>query len=190
MIKHKHKFSLIINSSPLYKFTSKQLKTLYNLSAIYDLMFLNPSREDYCLMMNRKIAEFVRENDIQFDETDWFQKFLNTLMRLFAVGKLKTELLNTFEEPKEEPKEKAITTEETNNSQETEEMPTDEPITITHTDLTYSTPRQIQQTDKPTVWIYTLCYNEIRILPFVIDYWETYADRVIVYDNGSTDGSV
>ena len=31
MIKHKHKFSLIINSSPLYKFTSKQLKTLYNL---------------------------------------------------------------------------------------------------------------------------------------------------------------
>ena len=116
MIKHKHKFSLIINSSSLYKFTSKQLKTLYNLSAIYDLMFLNPSREDYCLMMNRKISEFVCENEIQFDESAWFQNFLNTLMRLFAVGKLKTELLNTpsetSEEPKEEPKEEPITTEE------------------------------------------------------------------------------
>ena len=69
-------------------------------------------------------------------------------------------------------------------------MFTNEPLTITQTDLTYSTPRQIQQTNKPTVWIYTLCYNEIRILPFVINYWETYADRVVVYDNGSNDGSV
>ena len=69
-------------------------------------------------------------------------------------------------------------------------MFTKEPLTLTQTDLTCSTSRQIQQTDKPTVWIYTLCYNEIRILPFVIDYWETYADRVIVYDNGSNDGSV
>ena len=116
MIKHKHKFSLVINSSPLYKFTSKQLKTLYNLSAIYDLMFLNQNHEDYCLMMNEKISEFVRENEIQFDESAWFQNFLNTLMRLFAVGKLKTELLNTpsetSEEPKEEPKKEPITTEE------------------------------------------------------------------------------
>ena len=79
-------------------------------------MFLNQYHEDYCLMMNRKISEFVRENDIQFDESAWFQNFLNTLMRLFAVGKLKTELLNTpsetSEEPKEEPKEEPITTEE------------------------------------------------------------------------------
>ena len=112
MIKHKHKFSLIINSSPLYKFTSKQLKTLYNLSAIYNLMFLNQNHEDYCLMLNRKISEFVRENDIQFDESAWFQNFLNTLMRLFAVGKLKTELLNTPSETSEEPKEEPITIEE------------------------------------------------------------------------------
>lgn len=79
-------------------------------------MFLNQSHEDYCLMMNRKIPNFVRENEIQFDESDWFQKFLNTLMRLFAVGKLKTELLYTpseaFEEPKEELEEEPVTIEE------------------------------------------------------------------------------
>lgn len=190
MIKHQHNFSLIINSSPLYKFTSKQLKTLYNLSAIYDLMFLNPSREDYCLMMNGKISEFVRENDIQFDESDWFQKFLNTLMRLFAVGKLKTELLYTPSKTSEESKEEPITTEESEKIKETKEMFTNEPSTLTWADIADSSPRQIQQTEKPTVWVYTLCYNEIRILPFVIDYWETYADRVIVYDNGSNDGSV
>ena len=39
------------------------------------------------------------------------------------------------------------------------------------------------------IWIYTICYNEMRILPWVIDYWEQYADHVVVYDNMSTDGS-
>lgn len=38
-------------------------------------------------------------------------------------------------------------------------------------------------------WI-TLCYNEIDILPFVSQYWERMADKVVVYDNGSTDGSI
>ena len=40
-----------------------------------------------------------------------------------------------------------------------------------------------------TCWI-TLCYNEIDILPFVSKYWERIADKVVVYDNGSTDGSI
>lgn len=38
-------------------------------------------------------------------------------------------------------------------------------------------------------WI-TLCKNEIDILPFVKQYWERIADKVVVYDNGSTDGSI
>lgn len=38
-------------------------------------------------------------------------------------------------------------------------------------------------------WI-VLCFNEIDILPFVRQYWERIADKVIVYDNGSTDGSL
>ncbi len=38
-------------------------------------------------------------------------------------------------------------------------------------------------------WI-TLCKDEIDILPFVSQYWERMADKVVVYDNGSTDGSL
>lgn len=41
-----------------------------------------------------------------------------------------------------------------------------------------------------TVHVYTFCYNEMDILPFVVDYWKTYADHVYVFDNGSTDGSI
>lgn len=39
------------------------------------------------------------------------------------------------------------------------------------------------------VW-YTLCYNEIMILPYMVDYWSKIARKVIVYDDNSTDGSV
>lgn len=38
-------------------------------------------------------------------------------------------------------------------------------------------------------WI-TLCYNEMDILPFVQQYWERVNADVVVYDNGSTDGSI
>lgn len=38
--------------------------------------------------------------------------------------------------------------------------------------------------------LYTLCWNEIDILPFVIDYWKRFVNKAYVYDNGSTDGSV
>ena len=40
-----------------------------------------------------------------------------------------------------------------------------------------------------TVWI-TLCFNEMDILPFVKKYWERIVCDVVVYDNGSTDGSI
>lgn len=38
--------------------------------------------------------------------------------------------------------------------------------------------------------LYTLCWNEIDILPFVVDYWKRFVTQAYVYDNGSTDGSV
>lgn len=38
-------------------------------------------------------------------------------------------------------------------------------------------------------WV-TLCKNEIDIIPFCADYWKRIADKVIVYDNGSIDGSI
>lgn len=40
------------------------------------------------------------------------------------------------------------------------------------------------------VEVYTFCWNEMAILPFVAPYWRRYATKVTVYDNGSTDGSV
>ena len=41
------------------------------------------------------------------------------------------------------------------------------------------------------IHLYTLCWNEIDILPFVIDYWKRLSiTKAIVYDNGSTDGSI
>lgn len=39
------------------------------------------------------------------------------------------------------------------------------------------------------IHLYTCCYNEIKILPFVINYWKHMVDQVFVYDNYSTDGS-
>lgn len=38
-------------------------------------------------------------------------------------------------------------------------------------------------------WV-TLCFNEMDILPFVKQYWERIGCDVVVYDNGSTDGSI
>ena len=39
------------------------------------------------------------------------------------------------------------------------------------------------------IW-YVLCWNEMPILPFMIDYWKMIAKKVIVIDNNSTDGTL
>lgn len=39
------------------------------------------------------------------------------------------------------------------------------------------------------IW-YVLCWNEMPILPFMVDYWKLIARKVILYDNNSTDGSI
>ena len=40
------------------------------------------------------------------------------------------------------------------------------------------------------IHLYTLCWNEMAILPFVVDYWKAMGvEKVVVFDNGSTDGS-
>jgi len=40
------------------------------------------------------------------------------------------------------------------------------------------------------LWVYMLCYNEEQLLPFTLEYYSQYADRIFVYDNMSTDSSV
>ena len=42
----------------------------------------------------------------------------------------------------------------------------------------------------PIVHYYALCWNEERILPFVLDYYGRFCQRLTFYDNGSTDDSL
>ena len=37
--------------------------------------------------------------------------------------------------------------------------------------------------------VFTICYNEMYIAPFVVDYWKKYADHVYVLDDSSNDGT-
>ena len=43
---------------------------------------------------------------------------------------------------------------------------------------------------KYKIHVYVVCWNEIDIAPFVVDYWKQYAQKVVVFDNGSTDGTI
>ena len=43
---------------------------------------------------------------------------------------------------------------------------------------------------KQSIDIYVLCWNEMQIAPFIVDYWKKVARHVYVFDNGSTDGSI
>ncbi len=40
------------------------------------------------------------------------------------------------------------------------------------------------------IHLYTLCWNEERILPFFLDHYRDKVDRILVYDNGSKDRSL
>lgn len=42
----------------------------------------------------------------------------------------------------------------------------------------------------PRVHIYAVCWNERRILPYFLRHYEAFAERIVVYDDGSNDGSI
>ena len=44
-------------------------------------------------------------------------------------------------------------------------------------------------TSRPTVHVYSLCWNEFRLLPHYFSHYESDAERFIIQDDGSTDGS-
>lgn len=44
--------------------------------------------------------------------------------------------------------------------------------------------------NKPIVHVYTLCYNEERMLPYFLRHYLSFADKVVIFDNHSTDSSV
>lgn len=39
-------------------------------------------------------------------------------------------------------------------------------------------------------WLFMLCYNEELILPFILDYYSQFAERIFIWDNMSTDSSL
>lgn len=41
----------------------------------------------------------------------------------------------------------------------------------------------------PIIHVYVVCKNEVEFIPFFLDYYNSIADRIIVYDNQSTDGT-
>lgn len=42
---------------------------------------------------------------------------------------------------------------------------------------------------KPIIHCYTVCWNEERMLPFMLDYYSAFVDRFYIYDNFSTDST-
>jgi len=40
------------------------------------------------------------------------------------------------------------------------------------------------------VHLYTVCWNEADLLPFFFHHYDSWVDRYVIYDNGSTDGSL
>jgi hypothetical protein len=39
------------------------------------------------------------------------------------------------------------------------------------------------------IYVLTLCWNEAKILPFFLAYYETFCEKIVIFDNLSTDGS-
>src|SRR5947209_6113221 len=40
------------------------------------------------------------------------------------------------------------------------------------------------------IHLYTLCWNDARLLPYFFRHYDRYVDQYFIYDNGSTDGSL
>ena len=39
------------------------------------------------------------------------------------------------------------------------------------------------------IWVFALCYNEAYMMPYFLRHYSTFAERIIVYDSQSTDGT-
>jgi len=46
------------------------------------------------------------------------------------------------------------------------------------------------KTGGPVIHLYCLCWNEVRMLPYFFRHYADLVDRFVVFDNGSTDGSL
>lgn len=39
------------------------------------------------------------------------------------------------------------------------------------------------------VWVYTICKNEVKMMPYFLRHYETFCDSIIIYDDKSDDGT-
>jgi len=39
------------------------------------------------------------------------------------------------------------------------------------------------------VWVFAICWNEVQMMPFFLRHYSTFADRIIIWDEESTDGT-
>jgi hypothetical protein len=50
--------------------------------------------------------------------------------------------------------------------------------------------KRLHNIHRPIIHYYAVCWNEERLLPFVLDYYSKYVDEILIYDNCSDDHSV
>jgi len=43
---------------------------------------------------------------------------------------------------------------------------------------------------RPRIWVFSLCRNEANVIPFYLRHYGSFADRIIVWDDASDDGSL
>ena len=40
-----------------------------------------------------------------------------------------------------------------------------------------------------TIWLYCICRNEARLMPYLLRHYETFVDKLIFYNDQSDDGT-
>ncbi len=50
--------------------------------------------------------------------------------------------------------------------------------------------KKLRRLSDPIIHIYTICWNEEKFLPFFLDHYGSFCEKIIVYDNESTDSTL
>lgn len=50
--------------------------------------------------------------------------------------------------------------------------------------------KKLRRLSDPIIHVYTVCWNEEKFLPFFLDHYRSFCEKIIVYDNESTDSTL
>ena len=191
---------IILTNKVIFNIDKYGTDELFRLMDIYNILYMNPFEDNDCLMMDKTAIDFISTYNVNIDRHSWKTIVVNRINSKLSVGKTKYDVLRHFKQTQiEVVKEKnevrkyndeIIKTTVENNYETYESINNirkkEEIVIKEETPVVYGSPDM----NNVVVWVYTLCYNEEKVLPFIIDYWKKYATRVFVYDNGSTDNSI